>query len=336
MIKNNHKRSPQPPPPPPILIPNPPVHNVTVSETTLPALPSAVIETNVDIPAVEEIVDHRPNEESIHDNPDYQMIINKLKIDILLYIRKINYDIGYYWWKAYIYSAFWNNISTPINLVIMILTALTTGHSATGSIVSETNNTTLGLVTLIISIFNTFFRPAQQMNESKENMTKWYKLGIDFEKIYYSKFQDFNVTELSKKVEELQKIFNDINELKRSQDTNFIIDIIFLLSKNYCIKRNLTWIPKNNHNHDHDHNNDKESNTSLNSKNTLNPSNDIIIPISSTVSNTIPQIPQINQSSNQSNHSDESIVNVPISAMDTTNLFARKTNINIQCRDIMV
>jgi hypothetical protein len=351
MIRNNRKKSP----PPPIIIPNPERsdHNsIHIPTPMIPIVPikslqeniTPNIESNAVIP--EQSIEPEPEsepivEESMHNNPNYQIIINKLKMDILLYIRKINYDIGYYWWKAYIYSAFWNNISTPINLVIMILTALTTGHSATGSIVSESNNTTLGLVTLIISIFNTFFRPAQQMNESKENMSRWYKLGIDFEKIYYSKFQDFNVAELSKKVDELQKIFNDINELKRSQNTNFIIDLIFLLSKNYCIKRNLTWIPKNDR--------EKESNTQQNTTIPTNPLiaslsatnaiNDIVIPmtsngvLSATVSNT-----QENnhQSSNQSNHSDESIVNVPIGAMDTINLFARKTKVNIQCRDIMV
>ena len=51
------------------------------------------------------------------------------------YIEKLNYDIGYFWWKQYVYCAFWNNISTPINLLITILTALTTGQSATNSLI---------------------------------------------------------------------------------------------------------------------------------------------------------------------------------------------------------
>jgi hypothetical protein len=52
-------------------------------------------------------------------------------------MERLNYDIGYYWWKIYFYSAFWNHISTPINVAITILTTITTGHSATDQIVSK-------------------------------------------------------------------------------------------------------------------------------------------------------------------------------------------------------
>ena len=61
--------------------------------------------------------------------------------EIKNYENKINYDIGYYWWKYYVYGAFWNNISTPINLAITIITALTTGQSASQNLISETLNT---------------------------------------------------------------------------------------------------------------------------------------------------------------------------------------------------
>ena len=39
---------------------------------------------------------------------------------------ELNKNIGRYWWKSYINTAFWNNISTPISLIITIITALTT------------------------------------------------------------------------------------------------------------------------------------------------------------------------------------------------------------------
>jgi hypothetical protein len=215
------------------------VHFTTTLTQSIPSSPSIPSLVNVQKNAREsndisltipDDLHHGVDQGEMHDmqtTTDDEIILHKLKMDILLYIRKINYDIGYYWWKAYVYSAFWNNISTPINLVITILTALTTGHSATGSIISSNKNTAIGLATLIISIFNTFFRPAQQLDHSKKNMAKWYKLGIDFEKVYYSKIQDLTQPELIKKVDNLQKIFNDVNELKRSQETNFFIDIIF-------------------------------------------------------------------------------------------------------------
>ena len=80
--------------------------------------------------------------------------INNIEDEISGYIEKINYDIGYYWWKRYIYSAFWSNISTPINLSIVVLTALTTGQSATDNLISKELSTILGSVTLFVSIFN--------------------------------------------------------------------------------------------------------------------------------------------------------------------------------------
>jgi hypothetical protein len=37
---------------------------------------------------------------------------------------KIDNDLGYYFWKKYIAAAFWAQISTPLNLMITIMTAL--------------------------------------------------------------------------------------------------------------------------------------------------------------------------------------------------------------------
>ena len=45
------------------------------------------------------------------------------QIDV--FYNSLNKNIGTYWWKKYITTAFWKNISTPINLSITILTALT-------------------------------------------------------------------------------------------------------------------------------------------------------------------------------------------------------------------
>ena len=77
-----------------------------------------------------------------------------LEDEITNYVDKLNYDIGFYFWKRYVYCAFWSNISTPINLAITILTALTTGQSATNSLISESTNTRLGIAALFISIFS--------------------------------------------------------------------------------------------------------------------------------------------------------------------------------------
>ena len=35
--------------------------------------------------------------------------------------KKLNTDLGFYFWKFYISSAFWANIVTPMNLIITFL-----------------------------------------------------------------------------------------------------------------------------------------------------------------------------------------------------------------------
>ena len=55
-------------------------------------------------------------------------------------IGAINQDIGFSWWKRYIAAAFWANISTPLNLGITLLTAITTGQAASQNLISKKTN----------------------------------------------------------------------------------------------------------------------------------------------------------------------------------------------------
>ena len=157
------------------------------------------------------------------------------------YIKKINYDIGFYFWKYYIYSAFWNYISTPLNLLITIMTALTTGNSAAKGLLSDSQMTNIGVSTLIFSIFNTFFRPTQQLNENSEKQKAWEKWGTEFEKLYMNKPD--NADEKKVQLKNFQELFNKINEEKKKNTNNFCIDIIFIISKKMCIKQDINWMP---------------------------------------------------------------------------------------------
>lgn len=159
--------------------------------------------------------------------------------EILGYEEKINADIGYYWWKKYISSAFWNNISTPMSLVITIITALTTGQSATKGLITDDMNFRLGITALMISTLNTFFRPAQQLMENMERMKMWAKLGTDFEKIYYDRV--YTIDEKKVKLAEYQKLFNQVSEMKRDSTTNFFTDLIYLIARTCCLKNNTLW-----------------------------------------------------------------------------------------------
>ena len=175
-----------------------------------------------------------PNQTEVNINTN-------LEDEITGYVDKLNYDIGYYFWKRYVYCAFWSNISTPINLAITILTALTTGQSATDSLISDSTNTRLGIAALFISIFNTFFRPTQQLNDNTQVKNQWVELGAKFEEIYYNKV--YTVDEKKVKLNQLQALFKENNELKRSNTANYFIDLIFMVAEYFCIKSNIYWIP---------------------------------------------------------------------------------------------
>jgi len=154
------------------------------------------------------------------------------------YIDKINKDIGFYWWKRYIYSAFWSNISTPINLSIVILTAITTGQNATQHLISDHVSIILGIVVLFISIFNTFFKPYEQMTHNQEILQNWSEVGEQFDEIYYDRV--YTVEEKQSRLLKLETLFKSMSSLKRANDNNYLIDMIYLMLRLICI-RNIGW-----------------------------------------------------------------------------------------------
>ena len=167
---------------------------------------------------------------------------HSLELEIKDYLKKLNEDIGFYWWKYYTYCAFWSNISVPINLTITILTALTTGQTATGSLIDNHTSTIFGIVVLIVSIFNTFFRPTQQLNENEEYKKKWADLGTKFELIYYDKIQ--TLTQLISQEKKVEDLFKEVGTMKRETTNNYFIDLIFMFTKRVFIRDDITWINK--------------------------------------------------------------------------------------------
>jgi hypothetical protein len=156
------------------------------------------------------------------------------------YMDKINKDLGYYWWKRYIYTAFWNNISTPINLSIIILTALTTGQSATQNLITKELSTILGAVTLFVSIFNSYFKPYEQLTQNQIILKQWSSLGQEFEKIYYNRV--YTLHERKVRLNVLEQLFSKVSKTRRDDDNNFCIDFLFIFIRLICIRDNITWL----------------------------------------------------------------------------------------------
>ena len=156
--------------------------------------------------------------------------------------NNINKDTGYYWWKRYTYSAFWSIASTPINLCITIFTALTTAQTTTGSLLGQNISATIGIITLVLSVINTFFKPYTQLTENQNLKEKWADIGIEFEDIYHCIAH--NDIEKRNKLSRLVKNWERVSALKKLDDNNYLIDVIFLISKTFCIRRKIHWLPE--------------------------------------------------------------------------------------------
>ena len=168
------------------------------------------------------------------------MSITNLNDEIFNYLDKINTDVGYYWWKRYIYTAFWNNISTPINLSIIVLTALTTGQSATQNLITLETSTILGAITLFVSIFNSYFKPHEQFNYNQAILKQWATLGEEFDNIFYNRA--YTITEKEERLTELQSLFSKVSSTRRDDDNNFCIDCLYIFIRHICIRNNITWL----------------------------------------------------------------------------------------------
>ena len=170
--------------------------------------------------------------------------IKNIEDEIKSYIKKINEDIGFYWWKRYIYTAFWSNISTPINLAIIILTAITTGENATQNLIGQNVSTILGVVVLFVSIFNTFFQPNEQLAQNKKILAEWLDVGAEFDEIYYDKV--YTPEEKYTRLKNLEELFKSVSVLKRSNDSNFLIDLLYACMRCTCLRNNINWIDMRN------------------------------------------------------------------------------------------
>lgn len=153
--------------------------------------------------------------------------------------NNLNISIGYSWWKKYIAAAFWSNISTPINFIITLLTALNTGQATTGNFISSELFVNLNIATLVISTFNTFFKPNEQYNNNLKNMHDWLDFGIRFETIY------FTISDETEKYNAYIQLQQDINKYENSESPNtqnFFTDLLNCIAINSCLKKRERWL----------------------------------------------------------------------------------------------
>lgn len=158
---------------------------------------------------------------------------------------KLDRMLGFYYWRTYWATSMWANLSTPLNLTITIFTALMASHSSSStSFISNELNTTINLVTFLLSIINSYFSPQKELNETNDYLGKWLDCGNDFEATVYSEIQNED------KISKYQDILKNANELRKIQyisKRNFVTDLIHLIIRNLFMGGNDRWMKDGNH-----------------------------------------------------------------------------------------
>jgi hypothetical protein len=160
---------------------------------------------------------------------------------------KINRDISWFYWKKYVASAFWSHLSTPVNLSITLLTALTTAQANAPELLDPEIYKKLTIATLILTVVNTFFKPHEKAQHNKDYMKRWNTVGIEFEKVYYSKKNNImnSYASSDEAVDDYEKIEDKVNELRQKEGpdvTNFFVDFIHILCHFTCLKKYKYWV----------------------------------------------------------------------------------------------
>lgn len=179
--------------------------------------------------------------------------------------NKLNEDIGWFYWKKYIAAAFWSQISMPMNLVITLITALTTAQANAPNLLPEQIYKNLTYVSLILTVLNTFFRPHEKLQNNLKYMKEWASLGISFEKIYYSDMSNSSKSarqsfeKMAIFAAEYSKLQDNANALRQKEGPdmiNFVTDLIHIICHYTCLKSCRKWL---------EHNASKESTTATSS-----------------------------------------------------------------------
>jgi hypothetical protein len=183
--------------------------------------------------------------ENTIDNPEEKSLVIK---KVIFLKKKLDKEIGYNYWKKYVASVFWSQISTPINLTITMLTAITTAQIQTNDFISPSISGNLAIVSLILATLNTFFRPHTQYAQNTEYLAKWRNLGVKFEDEYYNNMiENKKLEDYRKRLESLRLIQKEVNELRQAEGTNtinFLTDFIFFISFISCLRNKKNWLDR--------------------------------------------------------------------------------------------
>lgn len=165
----------------------------------------------------------------------------------LAFLQELEEDIdnviGQYFWKKQIASAFWAQISMPVNLSITIITALTTAQATTNDMLPDGAQSALSVTCLLLSVLNTFFRPHVQMTKNIETMNKWNVIGNKFDVLYFSPAKDgANLDRLIGDYLMLRKEISSQRQAEGPDSINFLTDLIHTCAQGCCLRKRSRWL----------------------------------------------------------------------------------------------
>ncbi len=205
------------------------------------------------------------NKLSENENIQIKELMEKLE-------DKLDGEIGNMWWKVYIASAFWSNVSTPINLAITLLSAVTAGQATTDNMLNKNTFVKVSVASLLISTLNTFFRPHTQYINNMDILKKVNEFGFEFENIYYSKKSDSK--DYLRKYYAYKKLMIKFHRYKNTlspDQQNFLTDLIYYICIKSCLRNDDKWLDidkkyieyNDNDNHEEDNKNNKKENLNV-------------------------------------------------------------------------
>jgi|LauGreDrversion4_2_1035121.scaffolds.fasta_scaffold88397_3 hypothetical protein len=148
---------------------------------------------------------------------------------------ELNHLIGVRWWKPYISSVWWSNLTTPLNIGMSITSLLAAGQASLNTFVSH--STTLSFSVFVLSLVNTFFTPHSRLVESAKQMEEWKKFGLRFERVYYSGKQ--TEEEISQRLTEYRELMMEIRE-RMVSDRSLFTDTLHSIVG--CVKKVDKWV----------------------------------------------------------------------------------------------
>jgi len=160
---------------------------------------------------------------------------------------KLNEDIGWYYWKKYVAAAFWSQVSMPMNLIITLLTAVTTAQATSPNLLPDSVYRSISISTLFITVINTFFRPHDKMTKNLELVRSWNEVGMKFEKLFYDDLDNEydrqeDIDAAIAKYKGLQDEINELRSLETPDTMNFLTDMIHLTVMYSCLRRKHNWL----------------------------------------------------------------------------------------------